>query len=50
MTPRKGTMPSPNTLQPFRLPLTISETHIDVAGMYRDGTGTPADQEAPTPR
>jgi pimeloyl-ACP methyl ester carboxylesterase len=35
---------SPTTnrkLQPFRLPLTIDGTGLDVAGMYRDGTGIP---------
>jgi pimeloyl-ACP methyl ester carboxylesterase len=35
---------SPTTnrmLRPFRLPLTIDRTSLDVAGMYRDGTGIP---------
>lgn len=36
-----GPVPSPSKLQPFRLPLTIGETRIDLAGMYRDGIGTP---------
>jgi pimeloyl-ACP methyl ester carboxylesterase len=28
-------------LQSFRLPLTVDGTSLDIAGMYRDGTGTP---------
>ncbi|TPQ23395.1 alpha/beta fold hydrolase [Streptomyces sporangiiformans] len=30
-----------NKLEPFTLPLTVGGTRIDVAGLHRDGTGTP---------
>ena len=31
----------PNRLQPFRLPLTVGDVSVDIAGMWRDGTGAP---------
>ena len=30
-----------NRLQTFRLPLTVGEVGVDIAGMWRDGTGVP---------
>lgn len=34
-------MSSANELRPFRLPLTTDGVRLDIAGMQRDGTGTP---------
>lgn len=32
---------TPNKLEPFTLPLAIDGTRVEIAGMYRDGTGLP---------
>jgi pimeloyl-ACP methyl ester carboxylesterase len=37
----RASRPPANRLQTFRLPLTVGDVSVDIAGMWRDGTGVP---------